>query len=277
MIGVSAVAELFASKEAGPSMTRRSLSPAGAGRPWARSAKGFVALVSCVLTAACAAAPSEPYGAPRASAQPSGASLAFDPWREEDYHYRLAAGDEIAVRFIVTPDLNASVVIGPDGRGVFPLIGAVRVSGLTSDQADRVLGQAYAGVLRNPQLEVLVTAYSASQFYIGGEVKEPGAKAMKAEISLTQAVLTAGGFTDAARSGKVVVLRTHPGDPRPQLRVVDVKAVLHDGAADVVVRPGDVVFVPRSAIGEVDLFVKQYITDLIPFGFSYGISANGAF
>jgi protein involved in polysaccharide export with SLBB domain len=218
-------------------------------------------------------------GAPALAAEPDGrpyVSTSYDAWRDEDYRYRIGAGDEIALRFMLNPDLNTAVVIGPDGRGVFPMIGSFKLTGLTAEEADRALTAAYGSVLRNPQVEALVTTYSSAQIYVGGEVKEPGVKTIKGQITITQAIMAAGGFSDAAKTGKVVVLRQNPGDPRPRMRVVNVGAVLHGGdGGDALLTPGDVVFAPRSSIGEVDLFVKQYMTDLIPFSFSYGFSANG--
>jgi protein involved in polysaccharide export with SLBB domain len=203
----------------------------------------------------------------------------YTPWTDVDYRYRIGAGDELALRFTVDPDLDSAVVVGPDGRGVFPLIGSVSVAGMTADEADRALTEAYATVLRSPQVQALVTSYGSAQIYVGGEVREPGVKTIKGQISVTQAIMAAGGFAETARTGQVAVLRQRRGDLRPGLRVVNIGKVLRAGSdgGDVLLQPGDVVFVPRSAIGEVDLFVKQYLTNLIPFSLSYGITPNGRY
>ena len=203
----------------------------------------------------------------------------YAPWTDEDYRYRIGAGDELGLRFTVNPDLNAPVVVGPDGRGVFPLIGSVAVAGMTAEQADRALSSAYASVLRSPQVEVLIASYSSAQIYVGGEVKEPGVKAVKGRITVTQAIMAAGGFAESARTRQVAVLRWRSADPRPQMRIVNVRDVLkpNAGGGDFLLEPGDVVFAPRSAIAEVDLFVKQYVTNLIPFSVTYGVATNGHF
>src|ERR1700744_5586683 len=73
-------------------------------------------------------------------------SASFDPWVDEDYRYRIGAGDEIALHFLVNPELDAPVIIGPDGRGAFPLIGTFRLTGLTVDEADRALTAADGSV-----------------------------------------------------------------------------------------------------------------------------------
>jgi protein involved in polysaccharide export with SLBB domain len=233
-------------------------------------------LLASLLVGACASQAPQTYARSDFQAAPTPAR--YTAWTEEDYRYRLGAGDEIALRFLVNPDMNVQATIGPDGRAGFPLIGDYKLVGMTLDQASRALSDAYASVLRNPQLDVLVTSYGAAQIYVGGEVKEPGVKAIKGRITVTQAVMAAGGFAETARTGQVAVLRQAPGEDRPHLRVVNVGAALRGGeAGDFALMPGDVVFAPRSAIAEVDLFVKQYMTDLIPFGFSYGFSTNGHF
>ena len=209
-------------------------------------------------------------GAGPAAARPDyGPNGHFDPWRDEDYHYRIGPGDELALRFVVNPDLNAPVIVGPDGRGALPMIGPVKLTGMTIEEADQALTAAYARVLRNPEVQTLVTAYGAAQIYVGGEVKDGGVKTVKGQISVTQAIMAAGGFSDTARSGQVVVLRQGPGDPRPRLAVVDVRGALQgQDRRGILLLPGDVVFVPKTHIGEIDVWVKQHLTDLIPFSLS---------
>ena len=202
-----------------------------------------------------------------------GGEVSFSPWTSEDYRYRIGPGDELSVRFVVNPDLNATVVVGPDGRGVFPLISAQDVAGLTAEEANAFLSRAYATVLRVPQVETLVAGYGASQIYVGGEVRDPGVKATKGRLTVAQAVMSAGGFQDTARTGHVVVIRQRPGDPRLLMRTIDVRGNLQGkGGDDFAVLPGDLIFVPRSAITEVNRFVRQYVTGVLPFNFNYSIN-----
>lgn len=239
--------------------------------------------------AGCAAAPQPRYGerardyrgydAPAPRRLDRGAEVdpgvTFAPWTNEDYRYRIGPGDELALRFLVNPDLNTNIVVGPDGRGVFPLISAQPVAGLTAEEANISLSRAYASVLRAPHVEALIATYGSSQIYVGGEVRDPGVKVIKGQLTVAQAVMAAGGFQETARTGKVVVIRQRPGDPRLLMRTVDVRATLggRDGEAFAVL-PGDLVFVPRSVIAEVNLFIRQYVTGALPFSFSYNINGN---
>jgi len=167
------------------------------------------------------------------------------------------------------------VIVGPDGRGVFPLVSSVKVADLTVDQANSTLTSAYSQILRKPQVEVLITAYGSSQIFVGGEVRGPGVIPVKGQLTPAQAVMSAGGLLPTARTGHVVVLRQR-ADGQMLMKDIDLKAYLTKGKGDTgfAVLPGDLVFVPRSKIAEVDLFVEQYINGVLPFSRSVGYSIN---
>ena len=230
-----------------------------------------LSLIGVILSlAACASEP------PRHLTQSSASRPAFGAWTQDDYAYRIGPGDELSLQFLVNPDLNARVIVGPDGRGVFPLISSVPVQGMTVEQANDALTRQYATALRRPDVQTLITSYGAAQIYVGGEVHTAGVFPIKGELTPAQAVMTAGGFLPTARTGKVVVIRQRPGDRQLLMRVLDEKDLLERGQSDggFAVLPGDLVFVPRSSIAEVDLFVQQYITGVLPFSTSAGVSYN---
>lgn len=213
--------------------------------------------------------------APQPGAEPPLSALVDETWRAEDFEYRIGAGDELGVRFLVNPDLNAQVTVGPDGSAVFPLISSVKLSGLTVRQADAKLSQIYAGVLRNPQVNTLIYNYAAGQVYVGGEVREPGARNIRGEMTAIQAIMESGGFLDTARTRKVVVLRKRTGDARVLMRTFDASAALKGTeGSDLRLLPGDVVFVPRSGVAEINRIVRQYITNSLPFTMNYELSRD---
>jgi len=226
--------------------------------------------VILVLTACASAPPS------RLDARSDYRRPAFGTWTRDDYAYRIGPGDELSLQFLVNPDLDAKVIVGPDGRGVFPLISGVRVEGMTVEQANQVLTRQYASALRRPDVQTMISTYGAAQIYVGGEVHTAGVFPIKGELTPAQAVMVAGGFLPTARTGKVVVIRQRPGDHDLLMRVLDERDLLQRGQTDggFAILPGDLVFVPRSNIAEVDLFVQQYITGVLPFSTSAGVSYN---
>ena len=85
--------------------------------------------------------------------------------------------------------------------------------------------------------------------YVFGQVKNPGAVRMKKgsdEVTLLRAIAQAGGFSDRARRGKVLVTRTEGGTEKKIY--VDVKDILGGGRKDFVLQAFDVVFIPESIL-----------------------------
>lgn len=81
---------------------------------------------------------------------------------------------------------------------------------------------------------------------------------------------------DSAQPESTIIIRKG-SDNKPVPFQVNLQQVLNGNApeADLMLRPADIVYVPKSQIAKVDLFVKQYIHDLIPFrgfGFSYDLN-----
>jgi protein involved in polysaccharide export with SLBB domain len=203
------------------------------------------------------------------------ASLLDQAWNAEDYEYRLSSGDELGIRFPVNPDLNAQVSVGPDGRAVFPLVASVKLAGLTVSEANAKLSQVYETVLRHPVVNVVVYAYGGGQAYVAGEVRMPGARPIRGEYSVMRAVMESGGFQDTARTHKVVLLRRRPSDGKVLMRTIDLdNALKGEPGMDMRVLPGDVVFVPRSNIAEVNRIVRQYVTNALPFTMNYQLNDN---
>ncbi|GAA0194840.1 polysaccharide biosynthesis/export family protein [Brevundimonas nasdae] len=223
----------------------------------------------CVIALALLASACASTGG-RDSAQP----YDFAPWGRDDYQYRLGAGDALRLSFIVEDGLDKDVTLGPDGQGAFPVVGPIPVGGLTVRDASQRLTEAYAPVLRNPQVQISVVTYGASQIYVGGEVKTPGVVQIRGEMNTAQAILAAGGFAETAGTGKVVILR-RVADGRLASRIVDAGALINaDQRQDFLLHPGDLVFVPRSRIAEVNLFVRQYLNGILPFNFGFSYDLN---
>jgi protein involved in polysaccharide export with SLBB domain len=224
----------------------------------------FAALACLSLLAACASSP------PRGP----GTQIQFGDLERQSGDYEIGPGDQIALRFVMNADLNGNYPVGPDGRSIVPLISGQEIAGLTPEEASQRLTRAYSAVLRNPQVDVLITDYAAAQIYVGGQVREPGVKPIRGRLTVTSAIMQAGGFGDTARSKKVVILHQDAESHRMLMRVVDVAATLkgQDGG-DFPVIPGDLIFVPRNAVGEVGQFVRDYLA-ILPLNLTYNINGN---
>jgi len=148
--------------------------------------------------------------------------------------YKLAADDQIAVTVFGEPDLSlAKIRIAPNGTISMPLIGQIRVSGLTAAEVEKKITALLAdGYLKKPGVTVSIAEYRL--FYVTGEVKKPGGYGYRDGLTVHKAVSLAGGFSERANRGKISI--THEGSTKPTPRVK-----LTDR-----VRPGDVINVKES-------------------------------
>jgi protein involved in polysaccharide export with SLBB domain len=161
--------------------------------------------------------------------------------------YVLAAGDVIAVEVFGEEDLRASVRVGADGVVSLPLLGAVRVGGLSLPQATSRLTELYArDYLVNPKLNVALVGFAKQRFSVLGQVNRPGSFEMPegaGSIDILEAVAIAGGYTRIAAPERISIRRrTATGD---EVIRVNAKQLAKRGGG-FRVQPGDTVTVGES-------------------------------
>ncbi len=189
--------------------------------------------------------------------------------------YRFYPGDEIEISVFSAPELSRNVTIGPDGRVALPLIGAVRAADLTADELHDALVSAYATQLRAPELSVTPRTYASRQVFVGGEVARPGIYDMPANMDAFQAVALAGGFLPSARRGDVLVLSRASGQSNVTEIDLSPRAMRRGFPDAQPLQRYDVVYVPRSRISQVNLFMQQYVRDALPVQFSFYYDLRG--
>lgn len=174
--------------------------------------------------------------------------------------YRIVPGDELGLNFGPRDDLVADmirpVVVRPDGRiTVFP-IGDVVAAGRTPVELQAELIRLLAGEFKQPRVTVEVVRSAANRVHVLGRVKAPGSQVVQSLPTLLQVIAGAGGFEDDAARNSVIIMH------RVGLGTVSVTRVragrLLRGGGDVPLSRFDIVYVPRSAIGNVDVFVDQF-------------------
>ncbi|MBI2527811.1 MAG: polysaccharide biosynthesis/export family protein [Candidatus Rokubacteria bacterium] len=161
--------------------------------------------------------------------------------------YVLQPHDEIEIRVFNLPELTQTVMIRPDGRISLFFLDDVQAAGLGVTQLRARLAEAYGKHFRNPEVNVIVKGFAGQTVYVGGEVQQPGLIALVGSLTAAGAVIKAGGFKEIAKTTAVVVLRDS-GTSQPTMLDVDLEGVLRRGQPDVLLQPGDVVFVPRATL-----------------------------
>ena len=188
--------------------------------------------------------------------------------------YLIQPGDQLDIKFFYNPELNDSVIVRPDGRISLQLAPEIPAAGMTPAQLTSSLEKSYEKELANPGITVIIRSFSSQRIYVDGEVNKPGMVVLLGPLTVLQSIAEAGGLKDTAKSSQILIIRKSK-DNKPQAIEVNLDEIRSatDNNQNIRLAPYDVVYVPKSAVANVNLFVDQYIRQNIPipFGISYGI------
>jgi protein involved in polysaccharide export with SLBB domain len=196
------------------------------------------------------------------------ADVSHPTWTAADAETRIFPGDELDVHVWTAPELSRTLKVGPDGRVTLPLAKPVMAADRTPQEVERAVTAALMASLRDPQ--VTVTAkFATRQVFVGGEVARPGVYELPAGADAMQAVLMAGGFTQAARRDQVVLLRRGEGGEQLTMTMDLRTAAVRTGRADApAMQRMDVIMAPKRPIAQVGAFMQTYVRDALPIQFS---------
>ncbi len=194
------------------------------------------------------------------------------PTAVESGPYLIQAGDEISIRFYLTPELDEDIRIPPDGLLSLRLIGPINAVGKTTEELSQELETEYKRELKSPDIAVMLRKTQSNQVFVGGEVARPQAVQFTPNMTPVEAVLNAGGFKSSAKLQHVLIIRKDSaGNPVPY--EVDLKQMLRGNMESVPVQPLDIVYVPKTRIARVNQFVDDYVKQLLFFnGFNYQLN-----
>lgn len=185
--------------------------------------------------------------------------------------YRIQAGDQLDIKFFYNPELNEPVVVRPDGRITLQLARDIIASGLTPAQLTETLKQKYAGEIAHPEITVIVRTFTAQKVYVDGEVTKAGLVSLTEPMTVLQSVSQAGGFKETARTDEVIIARRSANNKLITMVVNLEKAIDgSDRAQDISLMPNDLIYVPKSHVANVNLWIDQYVRKNIPIPIGAG-------
>jgi polysaccharide export outer membrane protein len=150
-----------------------------------------------------------------------------------------------------------ALTVDAEGTVDCPLIGRVKVGGLTAREAEEVLKKRYSGdYLNNPSISVIVKEFRNMVVYVQGAVKNPGAVDLKSDPTLLAALTEAGSLSSDAGSyliitrapeGREATGPTLPDAARPQDQIRVPREDVDTGRAiNFRLRAGDTIYVPKA-------------------------------
>lgn len=166
--------------------------------------------------------------------------------------YLIGPEDVLDIAVWNNTEMSRTVPVRPDGKISLPLLNDVHADGMTPMQLRDALAASLAEFIAAPNVSVIVREIHSFKVAVIGEVKTPGRFELKGRATVLDLLALAGGPTEYAARGRIVVLRREPNGTRqipfPYDKLTEknepATASKSNGQHNFCVQPGDVVLVP---------------------------------
>jgi len=161
--------------------------------------------------------------------------------------YNIGPGDALDIITWRNDELTMPVTVRPDGWISYPLVGELRVSGMTPAELQKALEAALVKYVASPMVTVVVTRIAGFKVSILGKVRQPGRYDVEGSATVLDVLALAGGPNDFANTADMYVLRRQ-GDGGGDYAHLPVRYAPNNvdtvNRTNIVVKPGDIIIVP---------------------------------
>lgn len=178
----------------------------------------------------------------------------------------LSGGDVIEITFPNKDEWSASVSVRPDGKASFPFLDDVKVASRTLGQLDKTLTDLYETILEAPEVSLNVSAWGSREVVVMGMVQSPGPVIMSGpRMTLIEAIGRAGGpQRRIALLKQVILVRWLPDTGVRKAWKIDARLENWHNSTPVLLQPRDLVYIPNKPVDDVNIWIDQYIRQMIP-------------
>lgn len=165
--------------------------------------------------------------------------------------YHLHTGDTLLLEYRLSPELNQTVTVGPDGYVDLNVAGPAKLEGLTLTEAHDLIVRLASARLNSPELNIELKDFQRPYVVVAGQVMNPTRIEMREDMTAMQAVMLAGGFRDSAKESRIVLYRRlNSKSDMAEVHVLNLHKI-HKTAQleqDMALQPGDVLYVPENNV-----------------------------
>jgi polysaccharide export outer membrane protein len=193
--------------------------------------------------------------------QASQASQASAPVLEQrNPRYILHRLDVVYLTFPLSPELNQTLTVQPDGYINLESTGSVYVQGMTIPELVLAVKKAYAGILHDPIINADLTDFQKPFFTVSGQVGKPGQYDLRADITVAEALAVAGGMTMPTAKTQVFLFH-RTSEQWFEVKKVNMKEILQGKNVneDAMIQPGDMIYVPEKFIANFRKYVPYTV------------------
>jgi polysaccharide export outer membrane protein len=157
--------------------------------------------------------------------------------------YVIGDNDVLAITVWKEQTLSGSAVVRPDGMISVPLVGEIQANGLTPTQLADLITTKMKKFVQDPNVSVVVTGIHSKLIYLIGNVGHTGPLEMTPDMTLLEAISSAGGPSEYANKKKIYILRDVDGK-RQRIPVHYKEALAGNRAFDLPLKSGDTIVFP---------------------------------
>lgn len=182
--------------------------------------------------------------------------------------YQVMRDDVITLSFPLSPELNQTVTVQPDGYITLLNAGSVYIQGQTVPEIVETVKKSYSNVLHDPIVDVDLKDFQKPYFMVSGQVGKPGRYDLREDTTVSEAIAVAGGFLPTAKTQVFLYHRISAG--WVEVKKLSLKDLLNGKNVneDVEMQPGDMIFVPEKFITNFRKYVPYtvglYLNPAVP-------------
>ncbi|MBN1559778.1 polysaccharide export protein [candidate division KSB1 bacterium] len=182
--------------------------------------------------------------------------------------YTFGIDDLIEIKFFDNDQFNEILRVRPDGRISLPKLNEIFVLGMTPTQLDSFITAAYAKIIQQPDVTVIVREFGARQVFVLGEVNSPGGYPVHRNMTLLHGIAAAGGFKMSAQPKSIMILRRKNSHILAAYKIDVTRSYKFQESyamsSDPLIYSMDIIYVPRTYIASAGTFLNQLYDIILP-------------
>jgi len=156
--------------------------------------------------------------------------------------YIIDSSDLVEISVWGEEGLSRQVTVRTDGYVSLPLVGDILASGKSPSVLQHDIEKSLSKYIKDPRCAVIILEPRSKRIYVEGQINAPGQFILDRDLFITQVISLAGGFSEWADKGSIVILRYE--DKKRLRQIVNYKRIVKGKDQDVLLKPGDTIIVP---------------------------------
>lgn len=182
--------------------------------------------------------------------------------------YLIGEDDNLRISVWQNQDMDQEVIVRPDGKISYPLVGDIQAAGLTIPELDDIITEKLKDFIKYPEVSISLRKMGGARVMILGQVSSPGLYSVTGARSIMEAIAMAGGLTRDSVPSSTVLIRGGFNTPNIQ-RINVAKVFKGDLRQNVILQSQDIIFVPRKFVTDLSYFLSQILDPLSKGAYTY--------